>query len=54
MNELKEKWMHETHNNAVFISATEKINVEELRAFILNAVKEAYQIRYPYKTEYFY
>src|SRR3954471_16535497 len=49
MNELKEKWMRETHDNAVFISATEKMNVEELRSTILNAVKKAYQVRYPYK-----
>jgi GTP-binding protein HflX len=54
MNELREKWMRETHGNAVFISATEKTNVEELRSTILNAVKKAYQIRYPYRTEYFF
>jgi GTP-binding protein HflX len=54
MNELKEKWMRETHDNAVFISATEKMNVEELRSTILNAVKKAYQVRYPYKTEFLF
>ena len=54
LSELREKWLRETNGNAVFISATEKMNVEELRASILNAVKEAYKIRYPYRTEYFY
>ena len=54
LSELREKWLRETNGHAVFISATEKMNVEELRASILNAVKEAYKIRYPYRTEYFY
>lgn len=54
LSELREKWMRETNDKAVFISATEKMNVEELRASILNAVKEAYKIRYPYRTEYLY
>jgi GTP-binding protein HflX len=54
LNELKERWMRETNGKAVFISATEKLNVEELRAKILIAVRESYQIRYPYKTEYFF
>jgi len=54
LSELQEKWMRETHNRAVFISATEKMNVEELRARILNAVREAYKVRYPYKSEYLY
>jgi GTP-binding protein HflX len=54
LSELKEKWMRETNGKAVFISATEKMNLEELRARILNAVREAYQLRYPYKTEYFF
>ena len=53
LNELKDKWLHETQGNAVFISATEKINVEELRATILTAVRKAYQIRYPYRSEFF-
>ena len=53
LNELKDKWLHETQGNAVFISATEKINVEELRASILTAVRKAYQIRYPYRSEFF-
>jgi len=53
LNELKDKWLHEMHGNAVFISATEKINVEELRTSILTAVRKAYQIRYPYRSEFF-
>jgi GTP-binding protein HflX len=54
LSELKEKWMRETHGRGVFISATEKMNVEELRSLILNAVRETYKLRYPYKSEFLY
>jgi GTP-binding protein HflX len=54
MNELKERWQHETNRNCVFVSATEKRNIEELRATLLNKVRTLYKIRYPYKTEYIY
>lgn len=52
LNDLYEKWQRETDGNAVFISAIEKKNIEELRTTILNKVKELYKIRYPYKTEH--
>ncbi|HMZ45184.1 MAG TPA: GTPase HflX [Chitinophagaceae bacterium] len=48
--ELKEKWVNNTDNNCVFISALERKNIDELRAVILNKVRDIYQIRYPYKT----
>lgn len=51
--DLNERWQHETGGNAVFVSATERRNVDELRATILNKVKELYQIRYPYKTMFY-
>jgi GTP-binding protein HflX len=54
MSELKERWDRETHGNCVFVSATERRNVEELRRTILEKVKELYKARYPYKTEYLY
>ncbi|MBI1781492.1 MAG: GTPase HflX [Sphingobacteriales bacterium] len=54
LTDLKERWERETNGNCVFVSAIEKKNIEELRTTILNKVKELYQIRYPYKTEYFY
>lgn len=54
LNELKERWERDTQGNCVFVSAIERRNVDELRSVILNKVKEAYQKRYPYKTEYFY
>jgi GTP-binding protein HflX len=54
MNELKERWENETHGNCVFISATEKRNIDVLRNTILNKVKDLYKIRYPYRTEYIF
>jgi GTP-binding protein HflX len=51
MNELKERWENEAHGNCVFISATEKRNIDELRITILNKVRDLYKIRYPYRTE---
>ncbi len=54
MNELKERWENETNGNCVFISATEKRNIDELRTTILDKVKKLYKIRYPYKTEFIF
>ncbi|WEK37059.1 MAG: GTPase HflX [Candidatus Pseudobacter hemicellulosilyticus] len=53
LNELKERWQNELQGNCVFISALERRNLEELRATILDKVKELYKIRYPYKTGFF-
>ena len=52
--ELKEKWKRETNGNCVFVSATEKQNIDGLRQTILNKVREVYQVRYPYKAEFFF
>ena len=54
LRELKERWQTETKDNCVFISATERTNLDILRQTILNKVREMYRIRYPYKAEYFY
>ena len=54
LNELKEKWQRDTKGNCVFISAINKTNLPELRQTILNKVRSLYQIKYPYKAEYFY
>jgi len=53
MSELRERWERETNGNAVFISATEKRNIDELRRTILEKVKEMYKARYPYKTSFY-
>ena len=54
LTELKEKWQGQTEGNCVFISAIEKTNISELRQTLLNNVRTMYQIRYPYKAEFFY
>ena len=48
--ELQQKWNNITEGNCIFTSATEKTNLDELRAFILQKVREIYQVRYPYRT----
>jgi len=50
LTDLKERWENELQGNCVFISATERKNIDELRATILNKVKELYTIRYPYRA----
>jgi GTP-binding protein HflX len=54
LNDLKQRWQNETKGSCVFISALEKQNIDLLRQTILNAVREMYQIRYPYRAEFFY
>jgi GTPase len=54
LSDLKQRWQNETKGNCVFVSATEKTNIDALRQTILNAVRDTYRIRYPYKAEFFY
>ncbi len=53
LQDLYDRWNHETGGNAVFVSATEKRNVDGLRRALLGKVKELYKIRYPYKTQFY-
>ena len=54
LDDLKQRWQNETKDTCVFIAAINKTNIDELRQTILNKVREMYQIRYPYRAEYFY
>jgi GTP-binding protein HflX len=54
LRDLEERWQRATNDNAIFISALERTNIELLRKTILDKVRELYRIRYPYKTEFFY
>lgn len=54
MDDLKQRWINETGGNCVFISATEKQNIAELRNAIAEKIRSLYRIRYPYKTDFFY
>jgi GTP-binding protein HflX len=53
LDELRNTWMAKTNSNCVFISAIKKENMEELRSHLINLVKEEYQVKYPYKTEFY-
>jgi GTP-binding protein HflX len=53
LNQLKARWERETHNNCVFISATERRNIDALRNTILDKVKKLYEERYPYLTQFY-
>ncbi len=54
LQELKDKWGNQMEETCVFISAIERKNLDELRQAILNKVRSVYQLRYPYKAEFFY
>lgn len=48
LNDLYERWQGETNGNAVFVSAIEKRNLDQLRQSILERVRGMYKVRYPY------
>jgi GTP-binding protein HflX len=54
MGELQERWSRETNGNSVFVSATERRNIDGLRHTILEKVRELYKVRYPYRSEYLF
>jgi GTP-binding protein HflX len=54
LHDLKDRWQEQTAGNALFISALERTNIDELRETILEKVRELYRLRFPYKTEFFY
>ena len=54
LKDLETKWMEQTQGKCVFMSATEKTHIDELRQTVLNQVRDIYQKKYPYKAEFFY
>jgi len=48
--ELKRTWMSKINSPVIFISATKKENIDELRTTIYNMVKELHTKRYPYNN----
>ena len=48
LNELMKTWMAKLNDNCIFISAREKINLEELKTVIYNKVRELHVQKYPY------
>ena len=48
LDELRETWMAKMNENCIFISATERDNIEELKAMLYQRVKEIHTQRFPY------
>lgn len=53
LQQLYNRWNEQTHNNAIFISATEKTNIDGLRNELLQRIKKLYEERYPYLTNFY-
>ena len=54
LNDLQQRWKENLKGSCVFVSATERRNLDALRTSILHKVRDLYRIRYPYKSEFFY
>jgi len=48
LDEFKETWMSKMGKNCVFISAKEKINIDELKEILYEKAKEIHTERFPY------
>lgn len=48
LEELKKTWMAKMHDNCIFISAKEKINIENLKELMYEKIKTIHIERYPY------
>ncbi len=48
LEELKQSWMSKLKENAIFISAKQKENIDELKSLIYEKVKEIHTQRFPY------
>jgi GTP-binding protein HflX len=53
LQDLKRTWMSKNNNSCLFISATNKENIDALRTLIYDCVKELHMQRYPYNN-FFY
>ena len=48
LEDLMKTWMAKLNDNCIFISAREKINMDELKTIIYNKVRELHVQKYPY------
>lgn len=48
LEELKKTWMAKLNNNCAFISAQDKINIDELRSLMYEEIKKIHVTRFPY------
>ena len=50
LKQLQKTWMSKTKGHCMFISATEKENIVELKKMLYDKVKEMHIKRYPYNN----
>lgn len=50
LDHWKKTWMHKDNAPVIFISATEKTNLQEIRELIYAEVKRIHSVRYPYNS----
>jgi GTP-binding protein HflX len=50
LEDLRKTWMGRSHHPALFISATERENIEEFKAVLYEEVKKIHISRYPYNN----
>lgn len=48
LDELRETWMAKMNDNCVFISAKERVNIEELKNMLYEKAKQIHMERFPY------
>jgi len=48
LDELRATWMNKLPDNCIFISAKNKINIDELKELMYHHVKEIHVTRFPY------
>lgn len=48
LDDLQQSWMSKLKENCIFISAKERVNIDELKTLIYNKVKEIHIQRFPY------
>lgn len=48
LDELKKTWMAKMHDNCIFISAKEKLNIDSLKELLYEKIKAIHVERYPY------
>lgn len=53
MNDMMNGWLSKTNDNAVFVSAITKENIDVLRQKLIEGVKAQYKVRYPYRTQFY-
>jgi GTP-binding protein HflX len=53
MQDLKTRIGERVQGDSIFISATQKTNIAELRSHLLLMVQEQYKIRYPYRKVFY-